>query len=62
MLIKKSEDIPSSEITSEHQYLNRRNFLRGAALAASATATGLVYRKLNTPSEGKPAEIGRAHV
>jgi sulfoxide reductase catalytic subunit YedY len=55
MLIKKPDDIKSSEITSEHLYLNRRNFIRGAAIFGTATATGLLYRKLNTPSLEKPA-------
>ncbi len=49
MLIKNSDDIKSSEITSEQNYWNRRNFIRGAVLAATTTATGLLYRKLNTP-------------
>jgi len=49
MLIKKPDDIKSSEITDQKVYLNRRLFLRGAILAGSATATGLVYRKLNPP-------------
>lgn len=62
MLIKNSEDIKSSEITSEETYLNRRNFIRGAVLAATATATGLLYRKLNTPGReaakaGPPPEL-----
>jgi sulfoxide reductase catalytic subunit YedY len=49
MLIKKSDDIRSSEITDRKVYLSRRNFLRGAALAASTAATGLVYRRLLAP-------------
>ena len=49
MLIKKSADIKSSEITDQKVYLNRRLFMRGAILAGSVTATGLVYRKLNPP-------------
>ncbi len=53
MLIKKPEDIKSSEITDKRVYLNRRLFMRGAVLAATATATGLLYRSLNPP----PAEI-----
>ena len=55
MLLKKPDDIKSSEITTEHLYLNRRTFIRGAALLGTATATGLLYRKLNTPSLEKPA-------
>ena len=49
MLIKKSGDIKSSEITDQKVYLNRRLFMRGAILAGSVTATGLLYRKLNPP-------------
>jgi sulfoxide reductase catalytic subunit YedY len=49
MLIKKSADIKPSEITDRKVYLNRRLFMRGAILAGSVTATGLLYRKLNPP-------------
>jgi methionine sulfoxide reductase catalytic subunit len=47
MLIKKPSDIQSSEITDQKVYLNRRLFIRGAILAGSVAATGLIYRKLN---------------
>ncbi len=50
MLIKKPDDIKSSEITDRKVYLNRRLFMQGALLAGSAAATGLLYRKLNVPS------------
>ena len=49
----KNSDIKSSEITEHKFYLNRRLFLRGAAIAGSVAATGFLYRKLNPP----PAEI-----
>jgi sulfoxide reductase catalytic subunit YedY len=49
MLIKKPEDIRFSQITDKRVYLNRRLFMRGAALAATTTATALLYRKLNPP-------------
>ena len=49
MLPKKPDEISPDEITDRRVYLNRRLFMRGAALAASMTATGLLYRKLNTP-------------
>jgi sulfoxide reductase catalytic subunit YedY len=49
MLIKKPGDVRSSEITDKKVYLSRRNFMRGAALAASTVATGLVYRQLLAP-------------
>ena len=53
MLVKKADEIKSSEITDKKVYLSRRLFMRGAVLAATATATGLLYRSLNPP----PAEI-----
>jgi len=47
MLIRKPDDIPSSEITDEHVYLNRRKFIAraggiGLAAAAALTATPLL--------------------
>ena len=39
--------IPSSEITPEGVYLNRRSFLQGGALAGSVLITGGAYRLLN---------------
>ena len=53
MSTKFGHNIKASEITDYKVYLNRRNFMRGAALAASATATTFLYRKLNPP----PAEL-----
>src|SRR5580704_3721635 len=50
MLIKKAEDILSSEITPKSLYLNRRKFLAGAALAGAAAATGAGLRELISPS------------
>ena len=50
MFIKKSPDIPSSEITPKNLYLNRRKFLAGAAVAGAATAAGLSLRELTSPS------------
>ncbi|HUB01424.1 MAG TPA: protein-methionine-sulfoxide reductase catalytic subunit MsrP [Terriglobales bacterium] len=47
MLIKKPSDIPSSEITPKELYLNRRQFLTGAALATAAA--GLAFRDLAAP-------------
>lgn len=54
MLIKKPEDIKASEVTDRKVYLNRRLFMRGAALVASTAATGLLYRKLNPPPVETP--------
>lgn len=49
MLIKKSSDIPWSEITPKDLYLNRRKFLTGVAIAGAAAATGIAFRELQTP-------------
>jgi sulfoxide reductase catalytic subunit YedY len=42
-----SKDIPSSEITPESVYFNRRNFLRAGLLGGTAIASHLVYRGFN---------------
>jgi methionine sulfoxide reductase catalytic subunit len=59
MLIKKSaeipsseipsSEIPSSEITPKATYLNRRNFIAGAAVAGAAAITGVAFRDLVEP-------------
>ncbi len=41
MLIRKPADVPSSEITDEGLYFDRRGFLKRAGLAAAAAASGL---------------------
>ncbi len=53
MVIKQPDEIKSSEITDKKVYLNRRAFMRAAALAGTTVATGLIYRKLNPPIAGK---------
>jgi sulfoxide reductase catalytic subunit YedY len=40
MLIRKSNDIPSSEITPKATYLNRRAFMTGAVVAGTAALAG----------------------
>ena len=40
MLIQRPADIPSSEITNERDYVNRRQFMRGASGAALGLAAG----------------------
>jgi sulfoxide reductase catalytic subunit YedY len=52
MLIKKPDDIKSSEITDKKTYMSRRLFMRGAALAATTTATGLLYRNFTSQKSG----------
>jgi sulfoxide reductase catalytic subunit YedY len=62
MQIRKPQDIKSSEITDERVYLNRRFFMRGAALVATTAATGLLYRKLNPPAVEAPKGPAIANV
>jgi sulfoxide reductase catalytic subunit YedY len=50
MLIKKPNEIKSSEITDEQTYLNRRNFIRAGLLAGTTLATAGVYRFINPPT------------
>jgi sulfoxide reductase catalytic subunit YedY len=51
--LKDSNKISDKEITDPAIYFNRRNFIRAGILAASAVATGAVYRQLNHPAAGK---------
>lgn len=50
-----AEKIARKEITDQQTYLNRRNFMRVAALAGTATASTLLYRRLN-PAPIKPVQ------
>jgi len=50
MLIRKADDIRSSEITSKTLYLNRRKFLAGMAMAGAAAAAGARTREIVSPS------------
>jgi hypothetical protein len=45
-----SSDPPSSEITPESVYVNRRTIIKAGLLVATTVATGWVYRRLNAPS------------
>ncbi len=56
MLIKKPGDVSPNEITPEPLYWNRRNFIRAAVLAGTASATGLTYRRFAVPRQTKGAE------
>ena len=62
MLIKRPADIPSSEITSERDYLGRRQFIRdaglGAAAIALATPAALAACSRDTVKEAG-GEVGR---
>jgi methionine sulfoxide reductase catalytic subunit len=57
VLIKQQEDIKSSEITDKGVYQNRRAFMKGAVLAGTTVATGLLYRALTSaPKEEAKGE------
>ncbi len=43
MLIKKSGDVPSSEITPKETYMNRRKFMIGTGGAAAALFAAHVH-------------------
>ena len=49
MLIKKSPDIPSSEITPREIYLNRRRFMAGMGAAGAALVAGKLAENLLDP-------------
>ena len=66
MAVRNTNEIKSSEITDKQVYINRRLFIRGAALAATMATTGLLYRKLNpspfeTPKGASLTDIARAN-
>jgi methionine sulfoxide reductase catalytic subunit len=46
-MLKDENKILAREVTPPSVYFNRRNFIRTGILAASAVATGVVYRELN---------------
>ena len=62
MLIRKPSDIPSTEITPEREYLNRREFmsrtglLLGGSLVANLTPLGMLPRLGNEEDELTPYE------
>ena len=61
MLILKPSDIRSSEITSKHNYLNRREFIRAGAIAGGSllAGPGLAARIPRNPGE-KLGEIAKS--
>lgn len=54
-----AKEIKSSEITPENVYLNRRNFMRAAALAGTSFATAGIYKFFNPPP---PKEVVTAKI
>ena len=45
--MKEPNKISSREVTAPAVYFNRRKFIQAGVLAASAVASGVVYRHLN---------------
>lgn len=56
MVIKKTPDIPSSEITPKSLYLDRRKFMAGAALVAGAGVIG--YKAFDLAAPAQTASAG----
>jgi methionine sulfoxide reductase catalytic subunit len=54
MLIKPSPDIARSEITDKEHYVNRRDFLRAAGIAAAAVAGGVAAAESVLEAKGAP--------
>jgi methionine sulfoxide reductase catalytic subunit len=61
-LLKKENKILAREVTPPAVYFNRRNFIRAGILAASAVATGVVYRKLNPVGTNNGSEVQTAKI
>ena len=59
MLIKKPDDIRSSEITPEHLYYDRREFLRTAGLLGIAAASASVLASPGSASAGTQEQQSR---
>lgn len=51
--VKESNKISSREVTDPAIYFNRRKFIQAGVLAATAVATGVIYRHLNPVGKGK---------
>jgi sulfoxide reductase catalytic subunit YedY len=51
--LKDPNKISAREVTDPVVYFNRRRFVQAGILAASAVATGVVYRRLNPVAAGK---------
>lgn len=59
MVVKKPNEIKSSEITDEKTYLSRRNFIRAGLVAGTTLATAGIYRFINPPL---PKEVITAEI
>jgi len=60
--VNQPKKIPDNEITPSGIYFNRRNFIRAGILAASAVATGAIYRELNPVGTSAKKKIETAKI
>jgi sulfoxide reductase catalytic subunit YedY len=60
--VKEANKIPGREVTDPAVYFNRRKFIQAGVLAASAVATGVIYRHLNPVGAGKNEKITTAAI
>src|SRR5262245_27247508 len=60
MLIKKPDDVDSSEITPKSLYLKRRDFIKGASLITAAIASGVGLAELSSTSARAAATLSGA--
>ena len=58
MLIKKPDDIPSSEITDEKLYVDRRKFLAAAGGIGAVVAAGLAFPALSRSRDARGEDAG----
>ncbi len=59
MLIRRPPDIPSSDITGEGLYLNRRAFLKSAVAASAAVTAGASAERLAASTAGVARGLGQ---
>src|SRR5262245_14805511 len=60
MLIQRASDIPSSEITSETLYRNRREFIKTASAILGIAAAGPAFGAVLEPQKGKYDTLEKA--
>src|ERR1051326_1443589 len=59
MLIKRATDIPSSEITDEKLYRNRREFIKKMSAVLGASAVGTILPACASAGEPAPQAAGK---
>jgi sulfoxide reductase catalytic subunit YedY len=62
LIVKEPDKISSREVTDPAVYFNRRKFLQAGVLAASAVASGVIYRHLNPIGTGDKHKLETATI